>query len=47
MIGCLSIHVFLSIINNEAMELAHIKDRIHEVRGMKIMLDFIWRNCMP
>jgi hypothetical protein len=32
--------IFLSIIKNEAMELAHIKDRIHEVRGMKIMLDF-------
>ena len=30
---------FLSIIKNEAMELAHIKDRIHEVRGMKVMLD--------
>ncbi len=39
-IGFLSIHVFLSIIINEAMELLHIKDRIHEVRGMKIMLDF-------
>ena len=39
-IGFLSIHVFLSIIINEAMELVHIKDRIHEVRGMKIMLDF-------
>ena len=30
---------FLSIIKNEAMELAHIKDRIHEVRGIKVMLD--------
>jgi hypothetical protein len=39
-IGFLSIHVFLSIIINEAMELVYIKDRIHEVRGMKIMLDF-------
>lgn len=47
MIGFLSIHAFLNIIKNEEMELAHIKNRIHEVRGMKIMLDFDWHNFIP
>ncbi len=47
MIGFLSTQTFLSIIKNEAMELAHIKNRIHEIRGMKIMLDFDLDNCTP
>lgn len=28
------------------MELQIIQNKIYEIRGQKVMLDFDWRNCM-